>query len=172
MKAAAISAAAPGSRATAVPKRVRQITAAASRPISASMSTGAPGPSAAHAARCSATTAVITGASAASRPRCVTAATTRRRDRQFSPSETKSPSPISGSSAWRSCGLLRSKASFSVTKAACAVSGLLQTRIRRASSRVAKIGSSKCFSCQTESMSRRKRRSSSSGGSRPVRRGG
>ena len=83
-----------------------------------------------------------------------------------------SPSPSSGSSAWRICGLLRSSAAASSMNAACTVSGLLQTRIGCASTRVAIASCANWSADHTSRKLRRARRNSSGNGSRPVCRGG
>ncbi len=92
--------------------------------------------------------------------------------RHTGPSEMNSPSPSSGSSAWRICGLLRSNAAASSTNAACTAAGLLQTRIGRASTRVEMTSCANWSADQTSKKLRRARRSSSGSGSRPACRGG
>ena len=136
------------------------------------MSTGAPAGSAAQAAARSAAASDMAGASSARRDAWVTGATARRRSRHTSPSEMNRPSPSSGSSAWRICGLLRSSAAASSMNAACTVAGLLQTRIGCASTRVEMFSCANWSAAHTSRKLRRARRSSSGNGSRPVCRGG
>ena len=79
----------------------------------------------------------------------------RRRLFQVSPSLMISPSPTSGNSACRICGVLRSKLSCSAIKACATVSGLLQTNSRRFSRRVEKNWYSKHLSSNTARKLRR-----------------
>ena len=77
----------------------------------------------------------MTGAKLPMRDACTIGATMRRRLRQVSPSLMKRPSPSSGNSAWRICGVLRSKLSCIAIKACATVSGLLQMNTRRFNTR-------------------------------------
>ena len=74
---------------------------------------------------------------------------------QVAPSLMMSPSPTSGISAWRMCGVLGSKLSFRVINAFENESGLLQTKTRRLSKRVEKNWYSKQRSSNTAMKLRR-----------------
>ena len=79
--------------------------------ISRSASIGVPAGSAAQRSAVSAAASTMIGANSGRREACTIGATMRRRCRQVSPSLMNSPSPSSGVSACRICGLLRSKLS-------------------------------------------------------------
>jgi hypothetical protein len=79
--------------------------------ISRSASIAVPDGSRAQRSAVSAAASTITGANSGSREAWTIGATMRRRRRQISPSLMNRLSPRSGASAWRSCGVLRSKLS-------------------------------------------------------------
>ncbi len=114
--------------------------------ISRSASIGAPGGSSPQREAVSAAASTMVGANNSRREAWMIGATMRLRCFHRSPSLMNSPSPSSGDSAWRICGVLRWKLSCIAMKACATVSGLLQMNTRRFSTRVEKNWYSKHFS--------------------------